>query len=195
MTETFIKTEYLFRDDESLSSLSCEEDFCSGNYNVQKNVCYILTSHTYIFLEKQPWINNYSSGLNLKKNYSLTITYAEIGCQTFESLPEYYDASSQTDDIILKDVILQIDYPIDTIPITITFEEAYRRLMKMMSFLNNKESWLVWYSNNTKRNMEFHVSTYTRNAIKILTITVNKKYVSRCLKKTLSKIYFYYNIF
>uniref|UniRef100_A0A0K0EL66 Rav1p_C domain-containing protein n=1 Tax=Strongyloides stercoralis TaxID=6248 RepID=A0A0K0EL66_STRER len=176
MTEILPKNEYLFRDDESLSSLSCDEDFCTQNYNVQKNVSCVLTSHTYSFLEKKPWIHNYSSKFITKRGYPSTITFAEIGCQTFESLPSCYDASSQTDKIVLKDANFQIDYPIDTIKLEITFEKAYLRLMKMMSFLNNKKAWLIWYSNNSKQNMEFHVSAYTPNIIKILAVTMNKKH-------------------
>ncbi|CEF60726.1 Hypothetical protein SRAE_X000245900 [Strongyloides ratti] len=182
MSEIFTKNDYLFRDDESLSSLSCDEDYCTQNYNIQKNVCCVLTSHTYNFLEKKPWIHNYSSTFNTKKIYSSTITYAEVGCQTFESLPLCYDVSSQTDKIILKDAQYQIEYPIDTITIEITFEEAYLRLMKMMSFLNNKKAWLIWYSNNSKKNMEFHVSVHTPNTIKVLAVTLNKKHVSTKIK-------------
>uniref|UniRef100_A0A0N5A0J2 Uncharacterized protein n=1 Tax=Parastrongyloides trichosuri TaxID=131310 RepID=A0A0N5A0J2_PARTI len=177
MTEQYVKTEYTFRDDESLSSISSNEDFCEQDYNIRKIVRCVLTPHTYVFWGKQPWIKNFTLSFNNKKRFSSTITFVEVGSQTTELPPTMYDASSQTDDIVLEHKLLQVEYPIEFIPINITKEETFLRLLKLLSFLNNKDSWLIWYSQKANKSIQFHISAFSKNSTKILAVTRNIKYV------------------
>uniref|UniRef100_A0AC35TNR1 UDENN domain-containing protein n=1 Tax=Rhabditophanes sp. KR3021 TaxID=114890 RepID=A0AC35TNR1_9BILA len=177
MDDIFFKLHDIsFNENDSLSSLSEEEDDCDNNFSNQRNIKYILSPSVFNILQKQPWIHHYPNIKQKEKKYtSSTITFAEIGSQTVESLPTYYNASLQSD--LIQDNAQQIEPSYGSIDITDP-HSALNKTIKLLSFLSHREELIVWDMAIPTKSVQFHVSAFSKMATKILAITENIKHIS-----------------